>query len=190
MTSWYLLVPVHRPYSKHLRERIVFLYVVKGCSNIATELGGQPCKRTVERIVGASCTPFACTALAPICPVCLHSIGAQLPHLLAQHWHPFAPFACGPHLLAQSWHPAVLRSQAQGSASGHGCCGLGCQTPRLAPRAAAHHSPPPPPPPLRQGLCWCWMMVWREGKVSWRACGRRMRHRAPAPSRLHSAARP
>ena len=53
MTSWYLLVPVHRPYSKHLRERIVFLYVVKGCSNIATELGGQPCKRTVERIVGA-----------------------------------------------------------------------------------------------------------------------------------------
>jgi len=31
-----LLVPVHRPYSKHLRERIVFLYVVKGwsCSNL------------------------------------------------------------------------------------------------------------------------------------------------------------
>jgi len=66
---------------------------------------------------------------------------------------------CGPHLLAQRWHPAVPHSQAQGSASGHGCCGLGCQTPPLAPRAAAHHSPPPPPPPLRQGLCWCWMMV-------------------------------
>jgi hypothetical protein len=33
------------------------------------------------------------------------------------------------------------------------------------------------------------MMVWREGKVAWRACGRRRRHHAPAPSR-YSAARP
>jgi len=36
---------------------------------------------------------------------------------------------CGPHLLAQRWHPAVPHSQAQGGACGHGCCGLGCQTP-------------------------------------------------------------
>jgi len=85
-------------------------------------------------------------------PTCLHSVGTQQ--------YPTARLRAAPAAMA-----------AVALAVKH----------LLAPRAAAHHSPPPPPPPpppLRQGLCWCWMMVWREGKVTWRACGRRRRHRA------------
>ena len=127
--------------------------------------------RSYTKITGMAAGGAAAAAAASAVRLCL----------AAWVWTPFAGTALA---------PSSTHSQAQGSANGHGCCGLGCQAPPLAPRAAAHHSPPPPPPPppLRQGLCWCWMMVWREGKVTWRACGRRRRHRAPAPSRLHSGA--
>ena len=99
MTSWYLCtVP-----TPSILGSALYSCSSERCSNIATELGGHPCKRTVERIVGAFlhhqevCEPTGKegtrSSLMDVDPICLHSVGKQ---------------------------------QAQGSASGHGCCGLGC----------------------------------------------------------------
>jgi len=142
-----LLVPVHHPTPSILGSVLYF-----------SERLEQHCHRVrrssqhahTQRLLGWLLVRWCCCCCCCFRPLC------------ACAWQ----HGCGPHLLAQRRHPAVPHSQAKGSASGLDCCGLGCccQTPRSSSCSSGSSSSLTSSSSssiLRQGLCWCWMMVWR-----------------------------